>query len=744
MNDENQKNKNNLENQNYEEERDDEVEWDYGEILEALPNFFDSEDLKTQKKAMIANLTHSEAMSFYQALKKIDESPHHPSMLTPSEIMEKLPSVVFDSKEVYDSKMAELEGLCFQQEDYTKFPYVETSEVNNAENTVATPKKSEIVTVYKAEDYRHFINGFFYRCDELIYLEPKTQEEIVLGNFWVEIITEIVHVKLKVNEQNQAVGQEEKTRWKVRIHCLGEMFEEEVSLSDLQNYKEILRITKDRGYLESGGVISKLYRRYINLLIKNRCGDKLYFYNCTGWIKLINNRWVYITDSGVIGYENEPFRADVPYRFRYDAKRIGTLEIFQEFIGMKKICKYRLKNSVFLLHYACLATMTTIFQEIGHSINFVVALIGTTNSQKTACGVIFSRMFDRSPKSVADIRFNSTEIAIMEKMENYGDAILMVDDLLPLESRSSANEQQKKSETIIRSYGDRVARKRSQTYAKINGVSEFNAVKGCCLITGEVLNTNSESSATRVIQLRFERGDVDLNLLTFYQENLLNFPTFLYDFIFFVQTHLYLVQKIIKEELEKMRKMPMLDISTPRFRDSFGVMAAETRIFYQYAIERHFMSQENADKARNTDLVYIENIIKENDFNVKSKSPAAIICLALRSAIRRGNLRIITQDECEKSVEFKKSVVDAGEYIYILPATLWDVYSKYCKEMGQDIMYKNSRELVTPLKQVNMILIKKEGGNDRASHKVKSKSQSRFFYIKKVVYEEINGIFEVF
>ena len=85
------------------------------------------------------------------------------------------------------------------------------------------------------------------------------------------------------------------------------------------------------------------------------------------------------------------------------------------------------------MHYSCLSVMTTLFQELGHGINLVVALIGTTNSQKTATATIFAtRLYNRTTKANADIRLDSTEAAILRKTSSYGDSILMIDDLFTL------------------------------------------------------------------------------------------------------------------------------------------------------------------------------------------------------------------------------------------------------------------------------------------------------------------------
>ncbi|MFR1884786.1 MAG: hypothetical protein ACLTL2_11570 [Blautia sp.] len=728
-------------------EEDPVLDMDYGEVMESQPCFFDAPEEKIRKEKMLSNLSETEAAEMQKMLKKVnDKSVHEEApLLLPADIVDKIPSI-FDSEQSFQSKYTEIADICAQmgyeipKESNCLQPFSETHSKFNANIQTASANESAINRMLKQAVC--VANDYIYRNGELIYIERDTQKETTIGNFCIKVLAEVINVKILVNEQNVTIGEKAETRWKVRIFCMEEIFEDILSASDLLNAKKMLSVTKDRGFLECD--VSKLYRNYVKNIIGERKYDKKFFVKSTGWTKISDERWVYITDKGIIGEKTDTYRADVPYRFEYDEAKVGSMEIFQEFLGLKSLCPGRPENAVFLMHYAVLATMTTLFQEAGHGINFVVALIGATNSQKTSCGIIFTRLFDRTPKAIPDIRFNSTEVAILEKMESYGDAILMVDDLLPLEEKSAANEQQRKSETIIRSYGDRVARKRSRAYAERYNTDEYSPVKGCCLMTGEILNTSSESSATRVIQLKFERGDVDLKTLDFYQKNLMNFPTFLYDFISFVQKNVEKVQTTIQEQLARIRGIGIEDIQTPRFKDSLGIMAAEVEIFYRYAVARGFMEQRDAEVLQMNDLYFIHKIIAENDINAKIQSPAAVICLALEEGLKKGIVKMYKEEDCLEIKDIEKTVVNCEEYICIYPRSLWKLYKRYCQEIKKEIVYKNGRELVAPLKKENVIMIKKEGDNDRATHKIKSKTGSRFFYIKKSVFTTICGIFEEF
>ena len=535
------------------------------------------------------------------------------------------------------------------------------------------------------------------------------------------------------------------TKWYVKIECMGCQFEAEVSARDLLDTGRLLKLTADRVFLESDTEARRVFKRYINLLIDQKGYHTEYRYKSTGW-KKIGNSWQYVTDIGVIGAENMPYRADVDQHFQYDPNQVDTERTFREFWNMRCLSKKKVENTVFLMHYSCLSVMTTLFQEVGHGINFVVALIGSTNSQKTATANIFTRLYNRTQKASADIRFDSTAVAVLEKTASYGDAILLIDDILPYDDPAKAKQQKELVTQIIRAYGDRVPRMRSEAYAKINNVSQYSAIKGCCLITGEILDIGFESTATRVIELNFDRGDIDLELLTFYQQHLMNFPTFMYGYIRYIQENLDQILEVIEVTFMEMRHKKFPTTMVARFIDTLAIMYAEVKIFYMYAITKGFLDGTTAQVLINQDVGYIERLVMKNHINSQMHSPAMMILMALKRAIDKREVHCCRLQDIAKASEVNENVVILEElYISILPAKLWDIYKEYCKMMNKALTYKNGRELVAPLKKENIILIKEEGGSSRSAHKIpETKSQKRFFQIYKNVFEQYCGAFEEF
>lgn len=711
-------------------------------IEDLQPHFFDDKELKEKKKKIFDNLSDQEKELIGAELSDMEKKTKDPEENSEDKILDLIPSV-FYTEEEYIQGREEVLAIAPQYAAVVP-PAEQVPFLKMKKNHLLT--KSIQSSFFPKEDTSFRVGDFWYDEGELKYQNEKMGKEIIIGNFWIEILQEITHVIEICNDKNVAIDYAEDTSWKIRIFCMGKVFEAEKDVKSLLSDHNVLKCTKDRGYLESDKDSKRLYRKYINLLIERSDYQSIVLYQSTGWTYLKEYGLVYLTDQGIVGVkENCKIRADVPYHFVYDQNSVNTNQNFWDFWGMREICK-RIENSIFLLHFSCVAVMTTIFQNAGRPVNFIVALIGSTNSQKTAVGSVFSRLFDRSTLTSADIRFNSTEVAIIEKMEKYGDAILMVDDFVPYSSAKNVHEQQKKLETIIRSYGDREPRKRSQVYAKINGVSEYSPIKGCCLITGEVFQTESVSSDTRVIQIPFEKGGVNLEKLTYYQENFLIYPTFFYGFIMFLQNNLQWVEELIVKEIKNVRGNHPVEIHTPRFVDTLAIMSSEVKIFYTFAVKSGFMSQQEADIYLSVDMEKITGIIIENERNSKTKTPATEICLALKWGLKIGKIRISLLSELGKLKEFDGIVGEDQTYYYVLPEVLWKVYKEYTCYMNSEVRFRSGRELKTPLKAENLLLIKEEGKGkqQRSTHKIGNFTAKRFFYIYKEEFEKLCKLYEQF
>lgn len=630
-----------------------------------------------------------------------------------------------------------------------------STETTNEKKTEADQdtqsKKNQVTQTNSPESPRieytrnYNVGNYFFKDDELIYINGKSK--IPLGNVWITILKELIYQNEYINEHNEVIDIKTERQWLVDIECLGNHFEEQCKVTELMDYSKILRFTADRAYLETSATAKSAFRKYVNLLIAKGNFKKEIRYKSTGW-KKIEGRWLYVTDIGVIGMPTLPCKADTSQKFVYDSSLVDTFKTFNDFFHMRMLSKKKMKNTVFLMHYSCLAVMTTLFQEIGHGINFVVALIGTTNSQKTSTATIFTRMYNRSETATADIRFDSTKAAILEKTSTYGDSILMVDDILPYEDSTLAKQQNDSVREIIRAYGDRTAKMRSEVFAQINNVDRYSPIRGCCLITGEVLNLDEESTATRTIKLYFERDDIDLSRLSFYQNNLSNLPTFMYGYIRYITENMEKIFEAIEKTFRTIRGAFYPENMPRRFVDTIAIMLSEVRIFYLYAVDKGFLEEKEALHYKIDDVKYIKDIIIGNYYEMQVQSPATRILMSLKWAIDKEKISCYSlHGKYIKGIspeEIVDIVITTDDWICISPNKLLEIYRLYCKEINQSVSYKSGRELADPLKKDNVILLKEEGGSIRSSHKLWSKSSKRFYYICMRKFSELCGKSEDF
>lgn len=416
----------------------------------------------------------------------------------------------------------------------------------------------------------------------------------------------------------------------------------------------------------------------------------------------------------------------------------NTNQIFQQFIGMRGIISGNPENAVFLQYYLLAALLTSLFKETGFQIEFCTAVIGKTNTRKTSCAEIFTRVFNRTSSAVPEINFSATEAAIYEVMERYADQIVLIDDLTPAESDTDAREKQRKLDVIIRSYGDRVPRKRSVSYIQNYTAKEFSPITGCALLTGETFS-GGKSSRSRVVILRFEENDVNTDVLSYYQCNLHTLPDFVYAFVEFVTENLNSVTETIRMKCNEIRRTNPYKLKTPRFVDAFGILCATTSIFYDFIVKKNLLNQDAANALIADDLEMLARIIMKNDAELSVVSPGVTIVEALKNALQNGRIQMKRKEEIE-SKTINKFLFCDDEFYFITAERLWECAKQFTDYRGIYFPYKESRKIIEPLKNENIIAVKREGKTLRSSHKIYVKGElvnTRFLWLKQEVVHKI-------
>lgn len=581
--------------------------------------------------------------------------------------------------------------------------------------------------------------GFVYSGGNLFAVDGELSEKV--GNFALEILERKEMVEEIVNEANDVIGSESRVVWLIKIMLPGREYQGYVEDAKIFEPSWIAKISEHRAVFSSNPNSKKLLWKYLqDLILAERYCVKREF-SSPGWKWLENGVVCYLTADGAVGFEGNDIKASD--RFKLCTMPAEKRQNLMDFLNMRGIIPGNPKNAVFLQYYLMAALLTALFKKSGHQLEFCVALIGKTNTKKTSCGEIFTRIFNRTPSAVPEINFSATDAAIYEIMDHFADAIVMIDDLTPSENDMDARKKGQKLESIIRAYGDRVPRRRSVAFAANINAKEFVPINGCALITGETFS-GGKSSRSRVVVLHFEEGDVDNSALAYYQNHLYTLPNFVENFLCYVTGNLGKVMEIINYECKRARKSMGNFIRLPRYVDAFGALSALVSIFGGYIAKLGFMNQDDVNKLMEADRELLLQVIMENDGQVAQVSPGITILEALKYATDKHKICVKNLWELEDDKPEDYLLYDDNFY-FITSDRLWECAKPYTDYRNIYFPYKNGREIMEPLKAEEILFVKKEGSTNRASHKITINGKlvnKRFLLIPKGKLDKIWGDLE--
>ena len=539
-----------------------------------------------------------------------------------------------------------------------------------------------------------------------------------MGNFLIRITEELRKITEVVNAENKVEGQKEQLFWKVEILSKNYRYSAEIENEKIFSISSWIRkVTEGRCFVEKGS--GQLWNKYVQDMIEEERFKKATIYESPGWKKRGEN-WIFVTSEGVIGHPELLISSKKGFSFTKEYTGKSEYEIINEFLGMRNIIDKKPENAVVLQYYSAMAVLTRIFQETDCPIKFSVAVVGKTNSRKTSSALIFTRLYNRKKGMVPEINFTSTEVAIYEAMEKYADAVLMVDDLTPPENAANAKEQMKKAEVIVRSYGDRVPRRRSKVYAKDRGVQEFSPILGVCLVTGEIWG-GCKSSQSRVIKLEFDDNDVNNKVLLHYQQNLQDYSAFYYNWIEYLAENMSEIQEIIHRNFEEGRLSTekSTGLSTARFREALGQFTACSEIFRNFLVAKGYYSFDQAEAMRISDIKMIHHVLQKNDGYVQTLAPGILVIRALHEAIISGDIELKKREDLtdlmSQEISLKNTLIYSNNFYYATADTLWKIADNYAKAHHLFFPYHDGKEIVSLLKNENLIFTKKEGNSIRSS-----------------------------
>ena len=240
-----------------------------------------------------------------------------------------------------------------------------------------------------------------------------------------------------------------------------------------------------------------------------------------------------------------------------------------------------------LVHSKMVAT-GTYFKGVG-------CIVAPTQSFKTTLASLF---FDYQNGQEADTNFEATQASIIRAIGNARDKTVIIDDYKPGSTRSESNAMMKKLSTVIRMCSDN-----SGGVQKAGGENSIIANQANCMVmvTAEQIHLTVQSTLARLLVLEGNRNTVNIDKLTYFQENHHLYRNFIQDFISYIavqgvasfcenlRQNFLQNRNILRQELLK-KDIPVDN----RTNDMCVWLHLSFRAFLNYAIQTETIVQEEA------------------------------------------------------------------------------------------------------------------------------------------------------
>lgn len=405
-------------------------------------------------------------------------------------------------------------------------------------------------------------------------------------------------------------------------------------------------------------------------------------YKNSGWIQYGSYN-VYVTADGVAGHPELPVRAESELCIR-DNVGVGMMNgIITQMFG---VIRERWKGMGLLL-YVMMQYLHTVFERAGAVPKFSLFVGGARGCRKTAVCQCITQLVH---KDTPPINFLATEAGIQEQLTVYSDQCMLIDDLAPSANGAEKKQREKKLEMILRLFGDAGGRVINRSSASKLAEQADYSVHGGAVITGEYFySTGSESSIARAVVIELDRDSVNLDVLTWLQNNPAILESLLYRLIVFVTNHYDQTLNIIKGQVLYYREYASkLSFINSRYADYLGQYMAIGYIVAEMLVLESKITQAQYQQFVNGIQEGIIQLLLENNEKMKQRTPINTILSALLYAMNCGKIGAWGN-------QFSAAVrlVKKDDTLYFRQMDLSDITKEYCQKYNISCLKMSSTEI---------------------------------------------------
>lgn len=291
-------------------------------------------------------------------------------------------------------------------------------------------------------------------------------------------------------------------------HANGEALPEiEVSGKDFPSFNWLFEKWGAKCILEVGKNVKEHVRYSIQSTSEN--AEQQFIYQQTGW-KKIGNAWHYLLPG------DSKFNVSLKGKLEsYCGEQTFSKSDLETVYSMTKTLLAPKEIIYILLAFTFLAPLIEFLRQAQCMPKFVLNIIGRTGTRKSTLAALFLCFFGIFNAGNLPMSFRDTSNSIIQNAFALKDVLTCIDDFHPC-SRDDERKLTSTMQALVRAYGDRTGRGRLR---KDSSAMESRPPLGNAIVTSEFPPDIGESGTARYFLLELKDSDINLNILSLFQEH---------------------------------------------------------------------------------------------------------------------------------------------------------------------------------------------------------------------------------
>lgn len=423
-------------------------------------------------------------------------------------------------------------------------------------------------------------------------------------------------------------------------------------------------------------------------------------YKSVGWSKF-KDGYFYIHGGGLVGKEGYKYISDSlnPFNLEVD-EGITEGKAYKQSLKLLNVADINVTLPLFC--FTMLSTINNLLKLHNVEPKFVLWLYGSTGSRKTTLANVFFNIFNRKTPQEIAANFKDTKTALEIKMFEYKDCVLLVDDYHPTDKLSEKKDMESKAELILRMYGDRISKSRSNV--NLTKQKEF-MTRGLCAITAED-SIGIQSNIARCISVPIDRSSVNLERLTKCQESPLVLPTMIYNFLKWVTVYINREGCLPNINLNEFREKYRNTEIHFRLIDSVWALKYSCFLYLRYGLELGIIQEKELEqKLREAEAIFME-IVCNQYAEMNIENPLSMYLNAINELITSNKMPLL---EIGEDVITQKYGWYDDQFYYLLPELTYSNIFTFWQKRNK-VFPLTMRKLHELLEEYSIIEVDKGSG----------------------------------